>query len=96
LNEEQRAELRRTLAAAAPAVRARLRYALALGEDGQRHLVVYDGQGLGTDGRGGGKTHDYVVFHILNASGGAHYDPQQNAIIPPIASAPQPESGVIR
>jgi hypothetical protein len=79
---------RRTLDAAAakepPAVRARLRYALASGDDGKVRLVVYDGEGLGPDGRHPGKPHEYVVFKILNSRTGEHYDPQQNSIVAPI------------
>lgn len=86
--EEEQVE--RISRAAPPALRARLRYALALGDDGKRHLVVYDGEGLDAGGRQPGKQHEYVVFKILNLTGGEHYDPQQNAIIAPIPS-PQPQ-----
>lgn len=96
LDDRQRAELQRTVAAVPPESRGRLRYALALGEDGKRHLVIYDGQGLGAGGRGPRKTHDYVVFRVLNANDGEHYDPQQNVIVAPLASAPQAENGVLR
>ena len=87
LDAAQRAELDRTVAARAPRDRAHLRYALAAGEDGKSHLVVYDGQGLAADGRHPGKPHEYIVFQVLNTSAGEHYDPQQNALI---AAIPPP------
>jgi hypothetical protein len=46
--------------------------------------VVYDGEGLRADGRQPGKNNAYVVFRVLNAAAGAHYDPQQNAIVAPL------------
>jgi hypothetical protein len=84
LDDAQSAELQRAVGDAPPAVRARLRYALALGDDGQRHLVVYDGEGLDANGRAKGKAHDYVLFRVLNATAAEHYDPQQNALIAPM------------
>ena len=63
-------------------------------EDGKSRLVVYDGEGLGPDGRHRGKPHEYVVFKILNSRSGEHYDPQQNAIIaaiPPPAQREMPQ-----
>ncbi len=61
-----------------------MRYALATGDDGQLHLVVYDGEGLDAGGRGTAKRNEYVVFRVLNAANGEHYDPQQNSIVAPI------------
>lgn len=89
LDPGQRAELDAAAAQAPPPVRARLRYALAMGDDGRRHLVVYDGEGLGATGRHPGKPHEYVVFRVLNSAGGEHYDPQQNSIVPAIPPPPQ-------
>jgi hypothetical protein len=89
LDDDQRAQLERAVAAASPSVRPRLRYALAQGDDGKRHLVVYDGQGLGESGNAAGKKREYVVFQVLNATDGEHYDPQQNAVIAPIPVPPE-------
>jgi hypothetical protein len=84
LDDAQRRELAATVAKAPPAQRARLRYALAAGDDGKRRLVVYDGQGLPANGRNPGKANQYVLFRVLNTRGGEHYDPQQNSIVAPI------------
>jgi hypothetical protein len=92
LDPGQRADLSRAVAALPAEVRSRLRYALAAGDDGKPHLVVYDGEGLGTAGHHAGKSHDYVVFKVLNGAGGRHYDPQQNALIAPIPPPAQRES----
>lgn len=89
LDDVQRRELAATVAKAPAPVRARLRYALATGDDGKRHLVVYDGQGLPANGRHPGKTNEYVVFGVLNSTSGEHYDPQQNSIVAPIAPPAQ-------
>ena len=94
LDPAQRAELDATVAKAPPAQRARLRYALATGDDGKPHLVVYDGQGLGASGRHKGRPHEYVVFKVLNATNGEHYDPQQNSIVAPIPPPPQRNESV--
>jgi len=91
LDDAQRAEVAATAAKVPPAERARLRYALATGDDGQRHLVVYDGEGLDPAGQGS-KRHEYVVFLVLNATNGEHYDPQQNAIVAPIPPPPERDS----
>jgi hypothetical protein len=85
----ERRELDATVANARPADRPRLRYALATGDDGKPHLVVYDDEGLGATGRHPGKPHEYVVFRILNATKGEHYDPQQNSIVPAFPPPPQ-------
>lgn len=94
LDAAQRSELATVVSHAAPGVRARLRYALASADDGSRHLVVYDGEGLGTGGRHAGRPHEYVVFRVLNSSRGEHYDPQQNAIVEPIPPPVQRLSSV--
>jgi hypothetical protein len=94
LDAAQRRELAATLAKAPPAQRARLRYALAAGDDGKRHLVVYDGQGLPADARHAGKTNQYVLFKVLNARNGEHYDPQQNSIVPRIPPPVQRDNPV--
>ena len=96
LDPAQRAELDATVAKAGPGERARLRYALAAGDDRKMHLVVYDGEGLGASGRHKGRPHEYVVFKVLNAANGEHYDPQQNSIVPPIPPPPQRESPVTK
>jgi hypothetical protein len=85
----ERRELDATVAKVPPAERSRLRYALAAGDDGKRHLVIYDGEGLGVTGRHPGKAHEYVVFRVLNATDGEHYDPQQNSIVAAIPPPPQ-------
>jgi hypothetical protein len=85
----QRAELDAIVAGAPASLRPRLRYALASGDDGKPHLVIYDGQGLGATGRHPGKPHEYVVFRVINAANGEHYDPQQNSIVAPIPPPPQ-------
>lgn len=92
LDDAQRTEIAATAAKVPSAERARLRYALALGDDGQRHLVVYDGEGLDPAGHGA-KRHEYVVFLVLNATNGEHYDPQQNSIIAPIPPPPERDNG---
>ena len=94
LDPAQRRELAATLARVPPAQRARIRYALAAGDDGKRHLVVYDGGGLAPGGRQPGKTRDYVVFQVLNLHNGEHYDPQQNSIVPPIAPPVQRDNSM--
>jgi hypothetical protein len=96
LGAGQRAALHAAVAKAPPGLRARLRYALANGDDGKPHLVVYDGQGLGPDGRHPGKPHEYVVFEVLNGAPGEHYDPQQNSVIAPIPPPPERQSAVAR
>jgi len=94
LDQERRAALDAALKAAPAGLRPRLRYALASGDDGKASLVVYDGQGLGPDGRHPGKPHEYVVFQVLNGAPGRHYDPQQNSVISPIPPPPERESAV--
>ncbi len=89
LDRAQRAELDAVVARLPAKLRGRLRYALATGEDGKPHLVVYDGEGLGVTGRHPGKPHEYVVFRVLNSSGDEHYDPQQNSVVAPIPPPPQ-------
>jgi hypothetical protein len=89
LDPAQRAELDAVVARVPAKLRPRLRYALATGDDGKPHLVVYDGQGLGVTGRHPGKPHEYVVFRVLNSSGDEHYDPQQNSVVAPIPPPPQ-------
>src|ERR1700736_5785048 len=91
LDADQRRELESTIGQVPPAVRPRLRYALATGDDGKAHLVVYDGEGLGVSGRHPGRPHEYIVFRVINAKNGEHYDPLQNAIIAPIPPPPQRE-----
>jgi hypothetical protein len=94
LDDAQRRELAAAVAKAPPALRSRLRYALAAGDDGKRHLVVYDGQGLPANGRNPGKANQYVLFQVLNARGGEHYDPQQNSIVAPIPPPVQRDNPV--
>ncbi|HEV3086319.1 MAG TPA: hypothetical protein VGX96_03755 [Candidatus Elarobacter sp.] len=91
LDADQRRELESTVGQVPPAIRPRLRYALATGDDGKPHLVVYDGEGLGVSGRHPGRPHEYIVFRVINAKNGEHYDPLQNAIIAPIPPPPQRE-----
>jgi hypothetical protein len=93
LDPAERAEVAATAAKVPPAERARLRYALATGDDGRQHLVVYDGEGLGAAGRSAGKHNEYVVFRVLNSAGGEHYDPQQNSIIAPIPPPVERDAG---
>jgi hypothetical protein len=92
LDPAQRAEVAAVAARAPAAIRARLRYAIAAGEDGKPRLVVYDGEGLGPDGRHKGRPHEYVVFQVLNTTKGEHYDPQQNAVDAAIPPPPQREA----
>jgi hypothetical protein len=94
LDAAQRNALDAAVAKEPPAVRARLRYAVATADDGKARLVVYDGEGLGPDGRHPGKPHDYVVFRVLNSGIGEHYDPQQNSIIAPIPPPVQRDAPV--
>jgi len=84
LDAGQRREVAAIAAKQPRAVRDRLRYALASGDDGKTHLVVYDGEGLPADGRHPGKPHEYVVFRVLNSTKNEHYDPQQNALVAPL------------
>jgi len=92
LDPAQRHELEVTVAAVRAAVRPRLRYALAQGEDGKIRLAVYDGEGLGPNGRHPGKPHEYILFKVLNSRAGEHYDPEQNALIAAIPPPPERES----
>jgi hypothetical protein len=96
LDGAQRRELAAALAKVPAGQRARLRYALAAGDDGRRHLVVYDGEDLAAGGRHSGKTKGYVVFKVLNARNGEHYDPQQNSIVPPIPPPVQRDNAISR
>jgi hypothetical protein len=96
LDDAQRRELAATVAKAPPAQRVRLRYALAAGDDGKRHLVVYDGEDAPPTKRHRGKTTTYVLFKVLNARNGEHYDPQQNSIVAPIAAPVQRDNPVSR
>jgi hypothetical protein len=96
LNADQRSELAAVVARQPRDVRARLRYALAVGEDGKTRLVVYDGEGLAPDGRHPGKPREYVVFKILNSRTGEHYDPQQNSVVAPIPPPVQREAPIKR
>jgi hypothetical protein len=89
LDAVQRAEVATVAAGTPGGMRARLRYAVAAGEDGKPRLVVYDGGGLGPDGRQKGRPHEYILFRVLNAKHGEHYDPQQNAVIAAIPPPPQ-------
>ncbi len=89
LDAAQRAEVVAVAAKVPPAERARLRYALAAGDDGRSHLVVYDGEGLDAGGRGSATRHEYVMFRVLNMPAGEHYDPQQNTIVAPIPPPPE-------
>jgi len=89
LDDAQRRELDAAVASAPAALRDRLRYALATGDDGKVHLVVYDGEGLGPSGRRPGHPHDYLVFRVINSTAGEHYDPVQNALVAPIPPPPQ-------
>jgi hypothetical protein len=94
LDPGQRAEVAAVAAGTPGAMRARLRYAVAAGEDGKPRLVVYDGEGLGSDGRHKGRPHEYILFRVLNAKHGEHYDPQQNAVIAAIPPPPQRDNTV--
>jgi hypothetical protein len=96
LDGAQRRELAATVAKVPAAKRARLRYALAAGDDGRRHLVVYEGEDVAAAGRQPGKTKGYVVFMVLNAHNGEHYDPQQNSIVPPIPPPVQRDNAISR
>jgi hypothetical protein len=89
LDAAQRRALEAAVAKLPAALRPKLRYALATADDGRQHLVVYDGEGLGADGRHPGKANAYVVFRVLNSANGEHYDPQQNAIVAPMSPPPQ-------
>jgi hypothetical protein len=92
LDPDQRQDLQRFITQVAPPLRPRLRYALALGDDGKRHLVVYDGGGLNANGRPAG-AHDFVVFKVLNATDGSHYDPQSDELIAPLPVPPERRGG---
>ena len=73
--------------------RKRLRYALAADDAGARRLVVYDGGGLGANGRDPKRPHEYIVFQVLGAHG-EHYDPEQNSVVAPIPPPVQRDSAV--
>jgi len=92
LDPAQRRELDATVAAIPAAARPRLRYALAAGEDGKVHLAVYDGEGLGPNGKHPGKPHEYILFKVLNSHAGEHYDPEQNVLVAAIPPPPERES----
>ena len=94
LEPAQRAKLDAAVKRIPAPLRPRLRYALATGDDGKPHLVIYDGEGLGVTGRHPGKPHEYVVFRVLNAANGEHYDPEQNSIVAPIPPPPQRDVSV--
>lgn len=82
LSGAQRAELDKVAAAEPPATRQRLRYALAADGPGES-LVVYAAAGPAQAKHG--KTSVYSVYKILNRTDGATYDPEQNAVVAPIA-----------
>ncbi|MGB8267653.1 MAG: hypothetical protein WCE44_15115 [Candidatus Velthaea sp.] len=89
LSADQRAELDRAVRSATPAERAHLRYAIAKDAAGKDRLAVYDPESFAPATHGAGKkkkkaTVAYVVYGLLNASDGSHYDPQQHAILDPI------------
>jgi len=92
LDDTQRGQLTEFVAGAPPSLRTRLRYALALGDDGKRHLVVYDGGGLNANGRVAG-AHDFIIFKVLNTSDGSHYDPQSDELVAPVPPPPEREGG---
>ena len=94
LNAAQRQELDAALAKLPRALRARLRYGVASGDDGKQRLVVYDGEGLGAEGRHPGRKHEYIVFRVLNSTRGEHYDPQQNTMVAPIPPPVQREGPI--
>jgi hypothetical protein len=91
LDPTQRRDLDVAVASQPAALRPRLRYALAAGDDRKTHLVVYDGEGLGADGKHPGRPHEYILFKVLNARAGEHYDPQQNALVAAIPPPPERE-----
>lgn len=88
LSSAQRAELEKLAAAEPPATRAKLRYALAADGPGQSLVVYVSG---GSEGKHG-KTSVYTVYKILNRTDGATYDPEQNAVVAPIAIPATPRS----
>lgn len=79
LDPAQAAEVKNAAAKADPKIRARLRYALALTDAGTRRVVVYD-----PGEHPAASATNYVVPQVLNASDGSHYDPLQNAVVPPL------------
>ena len=91
LDGTQRAEVERVVKATRPRERANLRYAMAMGDDGRRHLVVYDDPGDRAHTKK--KFTEYVVFAVLNGKSGEHYDPEQNALVAPIPPPPEREHG---
>lgn len=78
LGDGDAAVVRDTARRVPAAVRGRLRYALAVTDDGSRRVVVYDPGTASTDAK------TYVVPKVLNAADGSHYDPLENALIPPL------------
>lgn len=78
LDDAQRDDVRRTVAAQPPAIRARLRCALVPVPGGKATLVVYD------PGPAVAHRSSYVVPRVLNATDGSHYDPRQNEIVEPL------------
>ena len=87
LSDPQRAEVAHVVAKTPPKQRPHLRYALAMGDDGHRHLVVYADPGDRAHSKK--KFTEYVVFAVLNTGNGEHYDPQQNALVAPIPPPPE-------
>jgi len=84
LDADQLAQIKAIAASAPPAVRKRLRYALAPDESGAMRFIVYDGRGLAADGTRPGKKFDYILFRLLNMKDGSIYDPLQNLVRAPI------------
>jgi len=77
LDAAQRGEVAATAAKVPPAERARLRYALATGDDGRRTSRVRR-RGLDAGGRGP-RNATGSRLPVLNAADSEHYDPQQTA-----------------
>jgi hypothetical protein len=89
LTNDQRAELDAAVAAAPPAVRAHLRYAIAKDGAGKDRLAVYDPGADPTPEHRHKNVLVYAVYRLINTKDGSDYDPQQDAIIDPVPMSDQ-------
>jgi len=84
LTSAQKAELDATIASVPPQSRAQLRYAIAKDDAGKARLAVYDPGPRAPQQEHKKRTLVYVVYRMINAKDGSHYDPQEDAIVDPM------------